>query len=97
MQTRRQFVKGIGAGLLLPSVWDQLANYLESYGEPLCVPLRAVKDTLYATRWSEDFQLSLNADEDEMPPASMSIRDYISFLPMAMTQVAGIQRIMSNP
>lgn len=79
MQTRRQFVKGIGAGLLLPSVWDQLANYLESYGEPLLRPPRAVKDTLYATRWSEDFQLSLNTDEDEMPPASMSIRDYISF------------------
>ena len=60
MTTRRTFIKGIGAGLLLPSTWDLFANHMEQYGEPLLIRPKSVTNILYATYWGDDFQFSLN-------------------------------------
>ena len=58
MTTRRAFIKGIGAGLLLPSTWDFFANYLDVHGEPLVRKPKSVERVLYATCWTDEFQLS---------------------------------------
>ena len=67
MTTRRTFLKGVGAGLLLPATWDFLANHLEKYGEPLLSAPTPADHTLYAIPLGDDFQLSLDTAEDEMP------------------------------
>lgn len=77
MTTRRAFLRGVGAGLLLPATWDFLANHLEKYGEPFLSAPTPTDHTLYGIPLGEDFQLSLDTAEDEMPPAEMSIRDFI--------------------
>ena len=78
MTTRRTFIKGIGAGLLLPSTWDLFANHLANHGEPLMRVPKRVDHILYATCWAEDFQLSLDAIEDDFPSGEMPIKDFIA-------------------
>ena len=77
MTTRRAFLKGVGAGLILPSAWDIFANYLETHDEPLMRVPKQVDHVLYATCWAEDFQLSLDIAEEEFPSSEMSIREFI--------------------
>ena len=76
MTTRRTFLKGVGAGLILPSTWSLFANHLESFGEPLIRGPKVIDNVLYATCWSEDYQLSLDMPDDEPPPADMTIREF---------------------
>jgi hypothetical protein len=78
MTTRRTFLKGIGAGLLLPSTWDSFANHFENYGEPLLRRPDSVRHVLYATCWAEDFQLSLNRVDEDYPCPNMPIRKFIA-------------------
>ena len=35
MTTRRTFLKGLGAGLILPTTWDVFSSHIENHGEPL--------------------------------------------------------------
>ena len=76
MTTRRTFIKGVGAGLLLPS-WDFLVRHNEQYGEPLLRAPPTVDHILFATRWSDDFQFSLDRIDDDYPSPEMSIKDFI--------------------
>ena len=78
MTTRRTFIKGIGAGLLLPTTWDLFANHLANHGEPLMRVPKRIDHILYATCWAEDFQLSLDAIEDDLPSVQMPIKDFIA-------------------
>lgn len=78
MTTRRTFIKGIGAGLLLPSTWDLFANHMEQFGEPLLVRPKTVTDILYASYWGDDFQLSLNSVDEDYPCPQMSIKQFIT-------------------
>ena len=73
--------KGIGAGLLLPSTWDFFANYLDVHGEPLVRKPKSVERVLYATCWTDDFQLSLDRIDEDYPCPNMSIKEFpIKFL-----------------
>ncbi len=76
MTTRRTFLKGVGAGLILPSTWSFFANHLENFGEPLIRAPKVIDNVLYATCWSDDYQLSLDLPDDEPPPADMTIREF---------------------
>ena len=76
MTTRRTFLKGVGAGLILPSTWNLFANHLENFGEPLIRAPKVIDNVLYATCWSDDYQLSLDLPDDEPPPADMTIREF---------------------
>ena len=78
MTTRRTFIKGIGAGLLLPSTWDLFANHMEQYGEPLLIRPKSVTNILYATYWGDDFQFSLNGVNEDYPCPQMSIQKFIT-------------------
>ena len=77
MNTRRAFLKGIGAGLILPSTWDLFANHLENHGEPLFRRPKSVEDTLYiVNNFGEDFRVCLNQGNYEWPDPDMSIKEY---------------------
>ena len=77
MTTRRAFIKGIGAGLILPSTWDVFANHVENYGEPLLRRPRQIDDILYVFNCgAEDYRVGLNQAHYELPDPAMSVRDY---------------------
>lgn len=76
MTTRRTFIKGIGAGLLLPSTWDLCFNFLKQRGEPLLRPPKAVSHTLYATCWAEDYQFSLDRVDTDWPSEDLTLREF---------------------
>ena len=77
MTTRRAFIKGVGAGLLLPNTWDFFATYLDLHGEPLIRKPKSVDHILYATCWTGDFQLSLDRVDEDYPCPNMSIKEFI--------------------
>ena len=77
MTTRRAFIKGIGAGLVLPHTWDAFANYLENHGEPLLRAPKQFSDVIYVFDiGAEDYRLGLNKAHEEWPDPEMSIREY---------------------
>ena len=77
MTTRRAFLKGIGAGFILPSAWDLFANHLENHGEPLLRRPRHVEDVLYVfNNGAEDYRVGLNQADYEWPDPDMTIKEY---------------------
>ena len=73
--TRRHFLLGTSAGLILPSYFDKALSFFENTGKPLLeIPLNAGK-TLYAC--DDDvggFQLRLGSKNPE--PPSMTLREF---------------------
>ena len=74
--TRRNFILGTAAGLILPSYFDKVLSYFENHGEPLIeIPSQANFD-LIAMDWGGgiiDFHLGEVATE---PPGPMTLREY---------------------
>jgi hypothetical protein len=80
--TRRQFLLGTTAGLILPSFYEKAYSFFENHGEPLLVAPRQPGEILYACsdlyRCSdfaeEGFRLKLGDPEAE--PPEMTIREF---------------------
>ena len=75
--TRRQFLLGTAAGLILPSFFERAHSFLENHGEPLLIAPKQPEEVLYA--WAdcaqEGYQLNLGSPE-KGPPDSMTIREF---------------------
>ena len=81
--SRREFLLGLGAGLLLPKTWDFYSNFLASHGEPYIGQAPLAKHTLYAAHVDFDDGLRLQLDfadvDDSVPDfSSMTKRQFIS-------------------
>ena len=81
--SRREFLLGLGAGLLLPKTWDFYSDFLAGHGEPYIDRAPAAQHTLYATSVEGDDGLRLQLDfadvEDSVPDfSSMTKRQFIS-------------------
>ena len=46
--TRRQFLLGTTAGLILPSFYERAYSFFENHGEPLLIVPKRTEETLYA-------------------------------------------------
>jgi len=80
--SRREFLLGFGAGLLLPKRWDFYANAMARTGEPYLAGPKVAEHTLYATNFGEPEGLRLFLDFDSMDAAvpdfsSMTKREFI--------------------
>ena len=74
--SRRNFILGTAAGLILPSYYDKVLSYFENHGEPLIEMPGQADLTLIAKDWGGgiiDFHLGEVATE---PPGPMTLRDY---------------------
>jgi len=74
--SRRQFILGTAAGLILPSYYDKVLTYFENHGGPLIEIPKQVAVDLYAVDWGGgiiDFHLGEIANE---PPGPMTLREY---------------------
>lgn len=80
--SRREFLLGFGAGLLLPKQWDFYANAMARTGEPYLEGPKVAEHTLYAKNFGEPDGLRLILDFDRMDAAvpdfsSMTKRQFI--------------------
>jgi hypothetical protein len=73
--TRRQFLLGTSAGLILPSYFDKAQNYFANRGEPLLIAPKRTVETLYADMNRYDGSFSLNLGDDVQLP-SMTIAEF---------------------
>ena len=74
--TRRQFILGTGAGLILPAYYDKVFTFFENHGEPLIeVPRRATID-LFAVDRGAGYGYQLNVGDPWAEPPAMTIREY---------------------
>ena len=74
--TRRQFVLGTTAGLVLPSFYDKTLTYFENHGEPLLIAPKHSGDILYACPEFAQEGYQLNLGHPECGPPRMSIREF---------------------
>ena len=65
--SRRQFIVGTAAGLILPSYYDKVFTFFENHGEPLLEMPQQPGRTLYAATWGEGFEFLLDGLEFEAP------------------------------
>jgi hypothetical protein len=74
--TRRQFLLGTSAGLILPTYFDKAQSYFANHGEPLLAVPKKPRDILYASSIGKEgrFELLLNEANYQMP--TMSIREF---------------------
>lgn len=73
--SRRQFIIGTAAGLILPAYYDKVLSYWENHGEALIVAPKSCEIELIAVDRGGD-GLELNwGDPWEEPPA-MTVREY---------------------
>ena len=73
--SRRQFILGTGAGLVLPSYFDKVFTFFENHGEPLLeTPKYAERDLFAIDLGSGDFQFNLGSTAMDPPP--MTVRQY---------------------
>ena len=73
--SRRQFILGTTAGLILPSYYDRVFSYFQNHGEPfLELPKQPIR-TMYAYTWGEGFEFLLDGRETEAP-VGMTRREY---------------------
>ena len=80
--SRREFLLGLGAGLLLPKRLDFYSDFLAGHGEPYIDQAPLAKHTLYAAHVDGDDGLRLQLDfadvEDSVPDFSaMTKRQFI--------------------
>ena len=74
--SRRNFILGTAAGLILPSYYDKVFTFFENHGEPLIEAPRQATIDLFAVDWGGgiiDFHLGEVANE---PPGAMTLREY---------------------
>jgi hypothetical protein len=76
MLTRRQFLLGTTAGLILPSFYDKAFSYFENHGEPLLIAPEHPKDILYASSQFAASGFELNLGHPEIGPPDMTIREF---------------------
>ena len=50
--SRRQFILGTAAGLILPSYYERVFSYFENHGEPLLEIPKQARIDLYAHTWA---------------------------------------------
>ena len=75
--TRRQFLLGTTAGLILPSFYERAYSFFENHGEPLLIMPKRPKKTLYACAdFAGDPRLQLNLGDPEAGPPDMTIREF---------------------
>lgn len=76
MISRRSFLIGAGAGLILPRFFEQALAQYENHGEALLHAPEQVGTTLIASReYSDNFQLLLGDIREE--PPSMTVAEYV--------------------
>lgn len=75
--TRRQFLLGTAAGLILPSFYDKAHSFFENHGEPLLIAPKRPGEILYACsdRTEQGYQLLLGHPESVWPD-KMSVREF---------------------
>jgi hypothetical protein len=80
--SRRQFIIGTAAGLVLPSFYDRVFTFFENTGEAyLELPRQATTDLFAAVDRGDGFQLNLG-DPYQEPPPSLTYREYAHLLPV---------------
>ena len=73
--SRRQFILGTGAGLILPSYYDKVFTYFENHGEPLLeIPEQPHADLFAVDNGVSSFQFHLGDPWAE--PPEMTIREF---------------------
>ena len=82
--SRRQFILGAAAGLILPSYYDRALAYWENHGEALLEAPRIARINLFACptiydtsshEWS-DYDLHWGNPYEETPPMDLTYRQY---------------------
>ena len=73
--SRRQFILGTGAGLILPAYYDKVFTFFENHGEPMLEIPKQASRTMYAYAWGDGFEFLLDGRETE-PPWGMTRREY---------------------
>ena len=73
--TRRNFILGTAAGLILPAYYDKVFTFFENHGEPLLELPKHANNTLYAATWGDGFEFLLDGIETEAP-VDMIRREY---------------------
>lgn len=71
--TRRQFLLGTTAGLILPSFFERVYSFAENHGEPLLIAPKRPAETMYVC---SDFALQLHLGDPGKGPPDMTIREY---------------------
>ena len=75
--TRRQFLLGTTAGLILPSFYERAYSFFENHGEPLLILPNRPNQILYACAdFAESPKLQLNLGDPEAEPPDMTIREF---------------------
>ena len=74
--TRRQFLLGTAAGLVLPSFYERAFSYFENHGEPLLIAPRHSEKILYACPEFAEEGFRLNLGEPGTEPPEMTIREF---------------------
>ena len=75
--TRRQFLLGTTAGLILPSFYERAYSFFENHGEPLLIVPKRPAETLYAcSDFAEPPKLQLQLGDPGEGPPDMTIREF---------------------
>lgn len=74
--TRRQFLLGSAAGLILPSFYERAFSYFENHGEPLLIAPKHPGEILYACPDFAEVGFRLNLGEPGTEPPEMTIREF---------------------
>ena len=73
--SRRQFILGTAAGLILPSYYEKVFSYFENHGEPLLdIPRQAEIDLFAVDNGVSSFQFHLGDPWAE--PPEMTVREF---------------------
>ena len=73
--SRRQFILGTAAGLILPSYYDKVLSYFENHGEPLLqAPKHATTDLFALDLEGNSFRFNLGDPWAE--PPEMTVREF---------------------
>jgi hypothetical protein len=74
--TRRQFLLGTTAGLILPSFYERAYSFFENHGEPLLIVPKRTGEILYACSEYVEEGFRLNLGDPEREPPEMTIREF---------------------
>ena len=72
--SRRHFILGTAAGLILPTYYDKVFTFFENHGEPLLEVPKAADIDLVAVRWDDYLQLHLGDPHQE--PPELTVREF---------------------
>ena len=73
--SRRNFILGTAAGLILPSYYDKVFTFFENHGEPLLEIPKQASRTMYVYTWGDGFEFLLDGRENEAP-VGMTRREF---------------------